>query len=126
MTHIAAPPQAPQLHVGASQPASPSATSPRNGIHGGIKDALAGQQLRPGPRGYSIGPDGIVTVSGRQGRDGPARLVGDGRRSSPRSSRPTGARCGYSLPQNDPKYNDPVLGALITGGSWSVRMTSMR
>jgi isoquinoline 1-oxidoreductase beta subunit len=26
------------------------------------------------------------------------------------------------LPDNDPKYNDPVLGALITGGSWSVRM----
>jgi isoquinoline 1-oxidoreductase len=27
-----------------------------------------------------------------------------------------------ALPDNDPKYNDPVLGALITGGSWSVRM----
>jgi isoquinoline 1-oxidoreductase subunit beta len=27
-----------------------------------------------------------------------------------------------ALPDNDPKYNDPMLGALITGGSWSVRM----
>ena len=26
------------------------------------------------------------------------------------------------LADNDPKFNDPVLGALITGGSWSVRM----
>jgi len=26
------------------------------------------------------------------------------------------------LVDNDPKFNDPVLGALLTGGSWSVRM----
>jgi isoquinoline 1-oxidoreductase len=27
-----------------------------------------------------------------------------------------------ALPTNDPKYNDPGLGALLTGGSWSTRM----
>jgi len=26
------------------------------------------------------------------------------------------------LASNDPKYNDPVLGAQITGGSWSTMM----
>ena len=31
-------------------------------------------------------------------------------------------KMSIALPDNDPKYNDPVLGALITGGSWSVRM----
>ena len=29
---------------------------------------------------------------------------------------------GRHYPDSDPKYNDPVLGALLTGGSWSVRM----
>ena len=27
-----------------------------------------------------------------------------------------------AFPTNDPKYTDPVLGAILTGGSWSVRM----
>jgi len=34
----------------------------------------------------------------------------------------TGKTCGFSSRTNDPKFNDPVLGAQITGGSWSTMM----
>ncbi len=34
----------------------------------------------------------------------------------------SGSNMNIVLASNDPKYNDPVLGALITGGSWSTGM----
>ena len=59
--------------------------------------------------------------SRRQGRHGPAHRHDHG------ADRRRGARRLWSdmrvdLAGNDPKYNDPVLGATITGGTWSTMM----
>src|SRR3984885_6482580 len=70
---------------------------------------------------YSIAPDGIVTVNvgkadmGQHIASTMAQIVAD----------ELGASWGdmrVNLVGNDPKYNDPVLGANITGGSWSTMM----
>src|SRR5271168_49906 len=70
---------------------------------------------------YGIGPDGIVTVNvgkadmGQHVASTMAQIVAE----------ELGAAWSHmrvNLVGNDPKYNDPVLGAIITGGSWSTMM----
>jgi isoquinoline 1-oxidoreductase beta subunit len=70
---------------------------------------------------YSIAPDGIVTVNvgkadmGQHVASTMAQIVADELGASWSATR-------VNLVGNDPKYNDPVLGANITGGSWSTMM----
>jgi CO/xanthine dehydrogenase Mo-binding subunit len=70
---------------------------------------------------YSIAPDGIVTVTcgkadmGQHIASTMAQIVCEELGSNWKDMR-------VSLASNDPKYNDPVLGAQITGGSWSTMM----
>ena len=70
---------------------------------------------------YSIAPDGTVTVNvgkadmGQHVASTMAQIVADELGSSWSDMR-------VNLMGNDPKYNDPVLGAIITGGSWSTMM----
>ena len=70
---------------------------------------------------YSIAPDGLVTVNvgkadmGQHIASTMAQIVAE----------ELGAAWGdmrVNLIGNDPKFNDPVLGAIITGGSWSTMM----
>src|SRR5260370_15535962 len=70
---------------------------------------------------YSIAPDGIVTVTcgkadmGQHIASTMAQIIceelGANWKDVP-----------VQLASNDPKFNDPVLGAQITGGSWSTMM----
>ena len=57
----------------------------------------------------------------RQGRHGPAHRQHHG---ADRRRRTRRVLEGHARParSNDPKYNDPVLGAQVTGGSWSTMM----
>jgi len=86
----------------------------------GVGDALAAGNFGP-TTWYSIAPDGKVTVMVGKGEMGQhvssamAQIVADELEADWRT-------VSIVLPENDPKYNDPVLGALLTGGSWSVRM----
>ncbi|MBR1189396.1 molybdopterin cofactor-binding domain-containing protein [Bradyrhizobium sp. AUGA SZCCT0160] len=70
---------------------------------------------------YSIGPDGLVTVTcgkadmGQHIASTMAQIVAEELGSSWKDMR-------VQLASNDPKFNDPVLGAQITGGSWSTMM----
>ena len=70
---------------------------------------------------YSIAPDGLVTVTcgkadmGQHIASTMAQLVAEELGASWKDMR-------VQLASNDPKYNDPVLGAQITGGSWSTMM----
>src|SRR5258708_39387820 len=86
----------------------------------GISTALAAGAFGP-TAWYSIGPDGIVTVMvgkaemGQHVSSAMCQIVAEELEADWNKMR-------IALPDNDPKYNDPVLGALITGGSWSVRM----
>ncbi|MBR1200611.1 xanthine dehydrogenase family protein molybdopterin-binding subunit [Bradyrhizobium sp. AUGA SZCCT0240] len=70
---------------------------------------------------YSIGPDGLVTVTcgkadmGQHIASTMAQIVSEELGSSWKDMR-------VQLASNDPKFNDPVLGAQITGGSWSTMM----
>ncbi len=70
---------------------------------------------------YSIAPDGIVTVTcgkadmGQHIASTMAQLVSEELGSNWKDMR-------IQLASNDPKFNDPVLGAQITGGSWSTMM----
>src|SRR6195256_5989916 len=70
---------------------------------------------------YSIGPDGIVTVTcgkadmGQHIASTMAQIISEELGSSWKDMR-------VQLASNDPKFNDPVLGAQITGGSWSTMM----
>ncbi|MCF2521524.1 molybdopterin cofactor-binding domain-containing protein [Bradyrhizobium sp. G127] len=70
---------------------------------------------------YSIAPDGLVTVTcgkadmGQHVASTMAQLVAEELGASWKDMR-------VQLASNDPKYNDPVLGAQITGGSWSTMM----
>jgi len=70
---------------------------------------------------YAIAPDGLVTVTcgkadmGQHIASTMAQIVCE----------ELGARWSdmrVQLASNDPKFNDPVLGAQITGGSWSTMM----
>src|SRR5258708_6420354 len=70
---------------------------------------------------YSIAPDGLVTVTcgkadmGQHIASTMAQIISEELGSSWKDMR-------VQLASNDPKYNDPVLGAQITGGSWSTMM----
>ena len=86
----------------------------------GISEALAAGKFEP-TAWYSIAPDGKITVMvgkaemGQHVSSAMAQIVAEELEADWRMM-------NIVLPDNDPKYNDPVLGALITGGSWSVRM----
>jgi isoquinoline 1-oxidoreductase beta subunit len=70
---------------------------------------------------YSIAPDGIVTVTcgkadmGQHIASTMAQIIAEELGASWKDMR-------IQLASNDPKFNDPVLGAQITGGSWSTMM----
>ncbi|MEW6766558.1 MAG: molybdopterin cofactor-binding domain-containing protein [Pseudomonadota bacterium] len=70
---------------------------------------------------YAIGQDGLVTVTcgkadmGQHIASTMAQIVSEELGSKWSDMR-------VQLASNDPKYNDPVLGAQITGGSWSTMM----
>src|SRR6185369_16461320 len=70
---------------------------------------------------YSVGPDGIVTVTcgkadmGQHIASTMAQIICEELGSNWKDMR-------VQLASNDPKFNDPVLGAQITGGSWSTMM----
>jgi isoquinoline 1-oxidoreductase beta subunit len=86
----------------------------------GISEAFAAGNFAP-TIWYTIAPDGKVTVMvgkaemGQHVASAMAQIVADELEADWRM-------VSVMLPDNDPKYNDPVLGALLTGGSWSVRM----
>jgi isoquinoline 1-oxidoreductase subunit beta len=70
---------------------------------------------------YSITPDGIVTVTcgkadmGQHIASTMAQIISEELGSNWKDMR-------VQLASNDPRFNDPVLGAQITGGSWSTMM----
>jgi len=70
---------------------------------------------------YAIGHDGLVTVTvgkadmGQHIASTMAQLVAEELGASWKDMR-------VALASNDPKFNDPVLGAQVTGGSWSTMM----
>jgi CO/xanthine dehydrogenase Mo-binding subunit len=70
---------------------------------------------------YSIAPDGIVTVTSGKADMGQhiastmAQIIAEELGANWKDMR-------IQLASNDPKFNDPVLGAQITGGSWSTMM----
>ena len=70
---------------------------------------------------YSIAPDGIVTVTcgkadmGQHIASTMAQIISEELGSNWKDMR-------VQLASNDPKFDDPVLGAQITGGSWSTMM----
>jgi CO/xanthine dehydrogenase Mo-binding subunit len=70
---------------------------------------------------YSIAPDGLVTVTcgkadmGQHIASTMAQIVAEELGANWKDMR-------VALASNDPKFNDPVLGAQITGGSWSTMM----
>jgi len=70
---------------------------------------------------YSISPDGLVTVTcgkadmGQHIASTMAQIICEELGADWKNMR-------VQLASNDPKFNDPVLGAQITGGSWSTMM----
>jgi isoquinoline 1-oxidoreductase beta subunit len=90
-----------------------------SGVHG-ISDALAAGKFEP-TAWYSIAPDGKITVMvgkaemGQHVSSAMAQIVAEELEADWRMM-------NIQLVDDDPKFNDPVLGALLTGGSWSVRM----
>jgi CO/xanthine dehydrogenase Mo-binding subunit len=70
---------------------------------------------------YSIAPDGIVTVMSGKADMGQhiastmAQIICEELGANWKDMR-------VQLVANDPKFNDPVLGAMVTGGSWSTMM----
>jgi CO/xanthine dehydrogenase Mo-binding subunit len=70
---------------------------------------------------YSIAPDGLVTVTcgkadmGQHIASTMAQIIAEELGSNWKDMR-------VQLAANDPKFNDPVLGVQITGGSWSTMM----
>ncbi|WP_315722928.1 MULTISPECIES: xanthine dehydrogenase family protein molybdopterin-binding subunit [unclassified Bradyrhizobium] len=70
---------------------------------------------------YSVAPDGVVTVTcgkadmGQHIASTMAQIVCEELGAAWKDMR-------VQLASNDPKFNDPVLGAQITGGSWSTMM----
>ncbi len=88
----------------------------------GADDALAATSASFEPSTwYSIAPDGIVTVTcgkadmGQHIASTMAQIVCEELGASWKDVR-------VQLASNDPKFNDPMLGAQITGGSWSTMM----
>jgi isoquinoline 1-oxidoreductase beta subunit len=89
---------------------------------GGIDPAAAAAPANFEPSvWYSIAPDGLVTVScgkadmGQHVASTMAQIVAEELGANWKDMR-------VQLASNDPKFNDPVLGAQITGGSWSTMM----
>ena len=87
-----------------------------------IKDALAAPAANFEPTvWYAIGHDGKVTVTvgkadmGQHIASTMAQLVAEELEASWKDM-------AIALASNDPKYNDPILGAAVTGGSWSTGM----
>src|SRR5216684_5184205 len=86
----------------------------------GISEALAAGKFEP-TAWHSIAPDGKITVMvgkaemGQHVSSAMAQIVAEELEADWRMM-------NIQLVDNDPKFNDPVLGALLTGGSWSVRM----
>ncbi|MET4065663.1 isoquinoline 1-oxidoreductase beta subunit [Bradyrhizobium sp. S3.2.6] len=88
----------------------------------GVGEALAAAPANFEPSvWYAIAPDGLVTVTcgkadmGQHIASTMAQIVCE----------ELGAKWSdmrVNLASNDPKFNDPVLGAQITGGSWSTMM----
>jgi isoquinoline 1-oxidoreductase beta subunit len=70
---------------------------------------------------YSIAPDGLVTITcgkadmGQHIASTMAQIICEELGANWKDMR-------VQLASNDPKFNDPVLGAQITGGSWSTMM----
>ncbi|HEY3680389.1 MAG TPA: molybdopterin cofactor-binding domain-containing protein, partial [Bradyrhizobium sp.] len=70
---------------------------------------------------YSIAPDGLVTVTcgkadmGQHIASTMSQIICEELGANWKDMR-------VQLASNDPKFNDPVLGAQITGGSWSTMM----
>jgi len=70
---------------------------------------------------YSIAPDGLVTVTcgkadmGQHIASTMSQIIAEELGANWKDMR-------VQLASNDPKFNDPVLGAQITGGSWSTMM----
>ncbi|KRR03628.1 aldehyde dehydrogenase [Bradyrhizobium jicamae] len=87
----------------------------------GVDQALAAPSSFEPSVWYSIAPDGIVTVTcgkadmGQHIASTMAQIVSEELGSNWKDMR-------VQLASNDPKFNDPVLGAQITGGSWSTMM----
>ena len=88
----------------------------------GVDSALAAAPANFDPSvWYSIAPDGIVTVTcgkadmGQHIASTMAQIVCEELGANWKDMR-------VQLASNDPKFNDPVLGAQITGGSWSTMM----
>jgi len=87
----------------------------------GIDQALAAPSNFEASVWYSIAPDGLVTVTcgkadmGQHIASTMAQIVSEELGSNWKDMR-------VQLASNDPKFNDPVLGAQITGGSWSTMM----
>jgi isoquinoline 1-oxidoreductase len=87
----------------------------------GIDQALAAPSNFEASVWYSIAPDGLVTVTcgkadmGQHIASTMAQIVAEELGASWKDMR-------VQLASNDPKFNDPVLGAQITGGSWSTMM----
>ncbi|WGR99289.1 molybdopterin-dependent oxidoreductase [Bradyrhizobium sp. ISRA443] len=88
----------------------------------GIDQALAAAPAHFEPTvWYSIGHDGLVTVTcgkadmGQHIASTMAQIVAEELGANWKDMR-------VQLASNDPKFNDPVLGAQITGGSWSTMM----
>ena len=84
----------------------------------GAGEAQAAGRLAP-TVWFDMGADGICTVHVAKAEMGQhvgtalAQLVAEELELNWRDMR-------IDYPAADPKYNDPLLGALITGGSWSV------
>ncbi|WP_454634030.1 molybdopterin cofactor-binding domain-containing protein [Bradyrhizobium cenepequi] len=87
----------------------------------GLDHALAAPSSFEPSTWYSITPDGIVTVTcgkadmGQHIASTMAQMVAEELGANWKDMR-------VQLASNDPKFNDPVLGAQITGGSWSTMM----
>jgi CO/xanthine dehydrogenase Mo-binding subunit len=87
----------------------------------GADDALAATGSFDPSVWYSIAPDGIVTVTcgkadmGQHIASTMSQIICEELGASWKDMR-------VQLASNDPKFNDPVLGAQVTGGSWSTMM----
>ncbi|WP_407149394.1 molybdopterin cofactor-binding domain-containing protein [Bradyrhizobium sp. ORS 86] len=88
----------------------------------GVEQALAAAPAHFEPTvWYAIGHDGLVTVTcgkadmGQHIASTMAQIVAEELGANWKDMR-------VQLASNDPKFNDPVLGAQITGGSWSTMM----
>jgi len=88
----------------------------------GVDQALAAAPAHFEPTvWYAIAPDGLVTVTcgkadmGQHIASTMAQIVAEELGANWKDMR-------VQLASNDPKFNDPVLGAQITGGSWSTMM----